>query len=521
MTGGKKKDLPAPASAVDGLFDRVVAILDRARDRVVRSVNSEMVIAYWHIGREIVEHLQAGEDRAEYGKRVIEELSGRLFRRYGRGFSSTNLRYFRTFYHVYADRAPEIRHTPSGVLDDLALAVDHADRIRGFSPSLGWSHYRTLMQVDHKATRLFYEIEAEKQNWSVPQLERQISTLLFARLLKSRDKAGLLELSTRGQVIENPTDALKDPYVLDFLDLPDGETLHESELESAILHKLQAFLLELGKGFAFVARQKRLAFEDEHFYVDLVFYNTILKCFLLIDLKVGKLSHLGIDAKNAAKIEKNGIKRLRPLVPNQPWGIFFVKFEPKRLPVVALRRILSRVALKKRASANPAERTAWAADDLLFVSNYGEGDRRQISFAHFSKAQARGDLPTLKVLGWDNLDTPLHLDDVAEKLTRDLAWPDDEDDVESWRTAWRSAFTLRHSEVITTACPGTTVAGWGRSVRSQWRTRAAWCCRGSVRGGGMMSRRIAPGTSPRSSMRSCLGKGAPHGLQADAEDRAA
>lgn len=183
-----------------------------------------------------------------------------------------------------------IRHMPGGVLDDLALAVEHADRIRGFSPVLGWSHYRTLMHVDHKAARLFYEIEAEKQNWSMPQLNRQIDSLLFARLLKSRDKAGLLELATRGQVIESPADALKDPYVLDFLDLPDGETLHESELETAILHKLQAFLLELGKGFAFVARQRRLAFEDEHFYVDLVFYNTILKCFLLIDLKVGKLS---------------------------------------------------------------------------------------------------------------------------------------------------------------------------------------------------------------------------------------
>ena len=135
---------------------------------------------------------------------------------------------------------------------------------------------------------------------------------------------------------------------------------------------------------------------------------------------------LGIDTKNAAKIQE--IKRLRPLATSQPWGIFFVKFEPKRLPVVALRRILSQVALKNRASANAAERTAWAADDLLFVSNYGEGDSRRISFAHFSKAQGSGDLPTLKVLGWDNLDTPLHLDDVAEKLTRDLAWPDDEDD---------------------------------------------------------------------------------------------
>ena len=158
---------------------------------------------------------------------------------------------------------------------------------------------------------------------------------------------------------------------------------------------------------------------------------------------------LGIDAKNAAKIQE--IKRLRPLSANQPWGIFFVKFEPKQLPVVALRRILGQVALKKRASANSAERAAWAADDLLFVSNYGEGETRQISFAHFSQTKARQDLPTLKVLGWDNLDTALHLDDVAETLNQNLAWPDDEKNVEAWRAAWQAAFTLRHREVITTS----------------------------------------------------------------------
>ncbi len=304
MTDGKRKYLPAPVSAADDLFDRVVAILDRARGRAVRSINSEMVLAYWHIGREIVEHLQAGEARATYGRRMIESLSGRLGSRYGRGFSVTNLRYFRLFYRAYAERSPEIRHKhcdelvtkntegnhhkAGDVFVDLTPAATPANELHGFASELSWSHYRTLTKVEHRAERLFYEIEAEKQNWSVPQLERQIDSLLFTRLLKSRDKAGLLELSTRGQVMEKPTDLLKDPYVLDFLDLPDGETLHESDLEAAILHKLQAFLLELGKGFAFVARQKRLAFEDELFYVDLVFYNTILKCFLLIDLKVGK-----------------------------------------------------------------------------------------------------------------------------------------------------------------------------------------------------------------------------------------
>ena len=158
---------------------------------------------------------------------------------------------------------------------------------------------------------------------------------------------------------------------------------------------------------------------------------------------------LGIDTASAAKIQD--IKRLRPLSTKQPWGIFFVKFEPKRLPVVALRRILSRVVLKKRASANSSERAAWQADDLLFVSNYGEGEERQISFAHFSTPEARHDLPTLKVLGWDNLDTPLHLDYVGGELREKLAWPEDDEDVDQWRQNWRSAFTLRHREVITTS----------------------------------------------------------------------
>lgn len=158
---------------------------------------------------------------------------------------------------------------------------------------------------------------------------------------------------------------------------------------------------------------------------------------------------LGIDAANAAKIEE--IKKLRPLQANQPWGIFFVKFEPKRLPVIALRRILAGLVVKKRATASAAEQPKWAEDDLLFISNYGEGDERQITFAHFSQPEATSDLPTLKVLGWDNLDTPLHLDDVAEHLTQNLAWPDDDNNIEAWRARWSAAFTLGHREAISTS----------------------------------------------------------------------
>lgn len=303
----KSKDMKKPeikASNSDELFDRVVSILEQARSRVVQAVNSEMIIAYWLVGREIVQTVQDGEERAEYGKQIIKDLSAMLNKKYGKGFSTTNLWYFRQFYLVYSNRKPEILHKPCGeldseekphktcgILDDMSLAVEKSDSIPGFSPALSWSHYRALAKVEHKNERLFYEIEAEKEGWSVPVLERQIHSFLFTRLLKSRDKDGVLQLATEGQVIEKPVDTIKDPYVLDFLGLPDSQKLHESKIESAIIDNLQSFLLELGKGFAFVARQKRLQYEDRFFYIDLVFYNCVLKCYLLIDLKIGELGH--------------------------------------------------------------------------------------------------------------------------------------------------------------------------------------------------------------------------------------
>lgn len=306
------------------LFDRVAAILDEARGNVVRTVNTQMVLAYWLTGREIVQELQAGEERAAYGKQVVRELSRRLGEGYGRGFSLTNLQYFRTFYLTYASRVPEIhhircgelakplegahpvagighircaelgapiQHIGCGVLADLTEAVEQVDAARGFSPVLGWSHYRALMNVEHRNERLFYEIEAERAGWDVETLERQIHTFLFARLLKSRDKEGVMALVTSGQEISRPLDAIKNPYVLDFLDLPESVLLRESDVESAIIGNLQSFLLELGKGFAFVARQKRMEFDGDHFFIDLVFYHCILKCYVLIDLKIGKLTH--------------------------------------------------------------------------------------------------------------------------------------------------------------------------------------------------------------------------------------
>jgi predicted nuclease of restriction endonuclease-like (RecB) superfamily len=285
------------------LMDRIVSILEQARANVARSVNSNMVIAYWLIGREIVEALQSGEERAEYGDSLLADLSAQLSKRYGRGFSITNLRYFRLFYQAFTDRRPEIHHSTS---DELAAVTDTSATTKlkaalstkatrqGFSPNLSWTHYRALSKVEHRAERRFYEIEAEKAGWSVSVLERQIHTLLFARLLKSRDKDGVLALAEHGQNISKPIDVIKQPYVLDFLDLPDQPRLHESDLEAAIIENLQPFLLELGKGFAFVARQYRVATESQNYFIDLVFYNFLLKCFVLIDLKIGRLEHQDI-----------------------------------------------------------------------------------------------------------------------------------------------------------------------------------------------------------------------------------
>ncbi len=281
------------------LIERIVSILEQARANVARSVNSNMVIAYWLIGHEIVEELQSGEGRAGYGQKLLNDLSERLSKRYGQGFSATNLRYFRLFYQSFSDRVPEIHHTPSdelvltqeGALDDMSKALEKTDKLTGFSPNLSWSHYRALSKIESRAERRFYEIEADRGGWSLSFMERQIHSLLFARLLKSRDKAGVLALAQQGQTISQPIDVIKQPYVLDFLDLPDKAQLHESDLETAIIENLQPFLLELGKGFAFVGRQYRITTESQHFYIDLVFYNFLLKCFVLIDLKIGRLEH--------------------------------------------------------------------------------------------------------------------------------------------------------------------------------------------------------------------------------------
>lgn len=298
------------------VYQRIREILESARTGVARTVNTTQVVANWLIGREIVEEEQKGKAKAGYGERLIRDLSAYLQADFGRGFAVRNLETFRQFYLEYpslvkiahALRAQsQIHRAPRDKSDapyrksaevtlGTAFPIPHALRAESWQPgrlhpNLSWTHYRTLLRVDQPEARAFYEIEAIRNNWSARELERQINSQLFERLAKSKDKTGLMKLATKGHEVQQAVDVFKDPVVIEFLGLPESSRLVESELEEALINHLQAFLLELGKGFAFVSRQERLTIDGDHFYIDLVFYHTILKCYILIDLKIGKLTH--------------------------------------------------------------------------------------------------------------------------------------------------------------------------------------------------------------------------------------
>ena len=244
----------------------IKALINEARMHIVRSVNTAMVVTYWEIGRRIVEEEQNGSNRAEYGKYLIENLAKELTADFGKGFGATNLKYFRQFYLTFP-----IRHTLCG--------------------ELSWSHYRLLMRVENEEARDFYLKEALECAWSVRQLERQINSFYFQRLLASQNKAVVKQETEQNNTPVSPSEILKDPYILEFLDLKENKDYLEADLEAALIGRLQDFLLELGKGFSFVARQQRITTEaGKHYYVDLVFYNYLLKCFVLIDLKIGTLT---------------------------------------------------------------------------------------------------------------------------------------------------------------------------------------------------------------------------------------
>lgn len=304
MAAKKSTSGSVPAKSGDeSLIVAIRQIWESARTQAARSVNSALVQANWLIGQRIVEAEQGGKSRADYSRRLLKTLSEALEKDFGNGFSVSALQYMRAFYLGYpglmkiqhavrveltAATATSNSHAPS---DPLAMPGETDWQPGRLHSGLSWTHYRTLLKVDRHEARDFYEIEAIRNGWSARQLERQINTFLFDRLLKSRDKAGMLALANEGLVLTSPVDAIKDPYVLEFLDLPESHRLVESRIEEALISRLQDFLLELGSGFAFVGRQVRLTLEGDHFYPDLVFYHVKLKCYVVIDLKVEKLTH--------------------------------------------------------------------------------------------------------------------------------------------------------------------------------------------------------------------------------------
>ena len=298
------------------LYSDIRNILEQARSTAVQAVNFSMVIAYWQIGKRILEEEQQGKKRAGYGDFLLEDLSVKLTKDFGKGFDERELRKFRQFYVLFPIRdavRPELENQNNTLVKSLASKKKLSQKRDALRPELAlritksvnsypllrelsWTHYRLLIRVENETARNYYMNEAVEQNWSTRNLERQINSLYFERLLSSKNKKSLIAKTKNESNKDKPTilDFVKDPYVLEFLKINPEVTFYEKELETELLNKLQLFLLELGKGFSFVARQKRVSADDDSFYIDLVFYNYVLKCFVLIDLKVGKLTHQDI-----------------------------------------------------------------------------------------------------------------------------------------------------------------------------------------------------------------------------------
>lgn len=269
----------------DELFEHVSTLIEESRRHVAKAVNTAMVYTYYGIGQYIVEFEQGGEYRAAYGKGVLNRLSARLTDKYGKGWSVETLTKCRKFYHVYAiSSASQTKY-----VKEQKSSAPQTKSVPTFS--LSWNHYQILMRIENPDERQFYEIESKRQNWGYKWLQRQHASSLYERIALSRDKDDVMRLAIEGQTIEKPSDIIKNPIALEFIGLKPDSSYNESNLENAIISKLQTFLLEMGKGFLFEARQKRFTFNEDNFYVDLVLYNRMLQCYVLVDLKNDKLTH--------------------------------------------------------------------------------------------------------------------------------------------------------------------------------------------------------------------------------------
>jgi len=297
----KNKPITSTKHELAPLITELRGLIHSARHAVATTVNTLQVLTNFEIGRRIVEHEQKGAERAAYGAELLKALSTQLTEEFGKGFSVSNLQLMRKF---FIENQVRIQQKPSVKLISPDLAQTGADLLQpaqiiqnlsgqyGKSPfTLSWSHYVLLLTIKNPEERSFYEIEATQSGWSLPELKRQLASGLYERLALSRDKESIRQLAREGHVIVKPEQMLKEPYVLEFLGLDEKSGYSESDLETAIIDQLEQFLLELGKGFLFEARQKRFTFDEDHFFVDLVFYNRLLRCYVIIDLKLDKLSH--------------------------------------------------------------------------------------------------------------------------------------------------------------------------------------------------------------------------------------
>ena len=255
------------------LISNIGLLLEQGKKQAYQSINSILVKTYWEIGKQIIVYEQEGKEKAEYGSSLLNNLSKDLKLRYGKGFNIRNIYLMRKFYLLF-------------------------ENLQTVSAKLSWSHYVELVGIEDELARRFYEKQSENENWSIRELKRQINSALFHRIALSKDKKEVLNLSKKGQIIEIPEDILKDPYILEFLNIPENHKYSEKDIEEKIIDNLQAFLLELGKGFTFIGRQHRISFGGNHYYIDLVFYHRILKCFVLIDLKIGEVNHSDIGQMN-------------------------------------------------------------------------------------------------------------------------------------------------------------------------------------------------------------------------------
>lgn len=297
-----------PLLSQHGFVEQAVQLIQSARQQAVRQTNSLMVFTYFQLGKLIVNEEQSGSAKATYGEEIIKQLSRELTKQFGKGFSPRNLASIRLFYLQYQSKlASSILQTPSAkssgrqklqTLSAKSGQSSISETASRFSFAelfpLSWSHYVTLLAVKDENERSFYEIEAAQNNWSVRELKRQYDSGLYERLALSKDKKKVKQLAQKGQIIEKPEDVIKSPYILEFLGLEEKSAYTESDLESAIISKIEHFLLEMGKGFLFGGRQVRFSFDGEDFFVDLVLYNRLLQCFVLVDLKIGKLKHQDI-----------------------------------------------------------------------------------------------------------------------------------------------------------------------------------------------------------------------------------